>query len=94
MSKRILFLVLLFSGLYTVSMQAQVQGTLGKRFTDNWSVGIGGGPNVFFGDLKNNQFLPDVADPSELVFGGTFTLTKQLSHVFALRGQLLYGGLS
>lgn len=94
MSKRILFLVLLFSGLYAVSMQAQVQGTLGKRFTDNWSVGIGGGPNVFFGDLKNNQFLPDVADPSELVFGGTFTLTKQLSHVFALRGQLLYSELA
>jgi hypothetical protein len=73
---------------------SQTQGVLGKRFFDNWSVGIGGGPNIFFGDLKVHQFWPATTNMSEVKFGGTFTLTRQLSHVFAIRGQFLYSEIS
>ncbi|MCX6278018.1 MAG: SPOR domain-containing protein [Bacteroidetes bacterium] len=73
---------------------SQTQGVLGKRFFDNWSVGVGGGPNIFFGDLKVNQFWPVSADMNEWKFAGTFTLAKQLSHVFAIRGQFLYSEIS
>ncbi len=94
MTKQIKFLltILLLSG--SISLLAQTQGVLGKKFFDNWSVGIGGGPNIFFGDLKQQQFLPVTSNMNEVKFGGTFTLTKQLSHVFALRGQVLYSEIS
>jgi hypothetical protein len=85
--------VLLLAGC-TTSLFSQTQGVLGKRFFDNWSVGIGGGPNIFFGDLKVHQFWPANNNMNEWRFGGTFTLTKQFSHVFAVRGQFLYSGLS
>lgn len=73
---------------------SQTQGVLGKRFFDNWSVGVGGGPNIFFGDLKVYQFWPASSNMNEWKFGGTFTITKQLSHVFAIRGQFLYSEIS
>jgi len=87
------FTVLLLTTVH-LSLFSQTQGVLGKRFTDNWSVGIGAGPNIFFGDLKVFQFWPATSNMNEVKFGGTFTLTKQLSHVFALRGQFLYSELS
>ena len=73
---------------------SQTQGVLGKRFIDNWSVGVGGGPNIFFGDLKVFQFWPATSNMNEVKFGGTFTITRQFSHVFALRGQFLYSEIS
>lgn len=75
------------------SLFAQTQGVLGKKFINNWSVGVGGGPNIFFGDIKAKQFFPESSDPSEWKFGGVFNLNKQLSHVFSIRGQFLYSEL-
>jgi len=72
----------------------QTQGTLGRRFFSNWSVSISGGPNIFFGDLKVHRFWPANVNMNEWRFAGSFMLIRQLSHVFALRGQLLYGGIS
>ncbi len=93
---RKILVFLLIPGLSFLMLQAsgQTQGVLGKRFIDNWSVGLGGGPNIFFGDLKEQEFLPVTSDMNELKFGGTFTITRQLSHVFAIRGQLLYSEIS
>ena len=89
---RFLLFILLFSGM--ASLFSQTQGVLGKRFFDNWSVGIGAGPNIFFGDLKAYNFLPATSNMNEVKFGGTFTLTRQLRHVFAIRGQFLYSEIS
>ena len=83
---------LMFS--FSLSSFSQTQGVLGKRFFDNWSIGVGGGPNIFFGDLKVHKFWPAGTNMNELKFGGTFTLTRQLSHVFAIRGQFLYSEIS
>jgi hypothetical protein len=93
MNKRLLFLLFVLIALSTSSF-AQVQGVLGKKFYNNWSVGIGGGPNIFFGDLKATQFLPQSSNMNEWVGAANFTITKQLSHVFAIRGQVLYGELA
>ena len=87
-----LLLLLFFSG--SLSLFSQTQGVLGKRFFDNWSAGFGAGPGIFFGDLKVHRFWPATHDMSEVKFGGNFTLTRQLSHVFAIRGQFLYSELS
>ena len=94
MSRKIkyLYIILLIAG--AVPGYSQVQGILGKGFTDNWSFGVGAGPNIFFGDLKEQPFWPVTSNMNEVKFGGTATLTKQFSHVFALRGQFLYSELS
>ncbi|MCK9204226.1 MAG: SPOR domain-containing protein [Bacteroidales bacterium] len=73
---------------------AQTQGTLGKRFFSNWSIGIGGGPNIFFGDLKVYNFWPVSQYNNEWRFAGVFNLSRQFSHVFSVRAQALYGGIS
>jgi len=73
---------------------SQVQGQLSKRFFANWSVGVSGGPNIFFGDLKVHKFWPASTNMNEWRFAGSFYIIRQLSHVFSLRGQVLYGGIS
>ncbi|MCK9220179.1 MAG: SPOR domain-containing protein [Bacteroidales bacterium] len=93
--RKLLFLFFpLFPILFSPPAVAQTQGVLGRRFFSNWSVGIGGGPNIFFGDLKVNKFWPASENMNEWRYAGTFNLTRQLSHVFALRGQVLYGEIS
>jgi hypothetical protein len=91
MRKIILFLTLF---LCTITAQTQTQGALGKRFFDNWSVGVSGGPNIFFGDLKVNHFWPASNNMNEWRFAGSVYLIRQLSHVFSIRGQLLYGQIA
>jgi hypothetical protein len=91
MRKIILFLTLF---LCTITAQPQTQGALGKRFFDNWSVGVSGGPNIFFGDLKVNRFWPASNNMNEWRFAGSVYLIRQLSHVFSIRGQLLYGQIA
>ena len=94
MRKVILLSVIFLSVTLNNNLPAQTQGELGRRFFSNWSVGIGGGPNIFFGDLKVYDFWPVSTYMNEWRFAGTFTLTRQISHVFAVRGQLLYGEIS
>jgi hypothetical protein len=72
----------------------QTQGTLGRRFFSNWSISLSGGPNIFFGDLKVNRFWPANTNMNEWCFAGSFMLTRQISHVFAIRGQVLYGQIA
>ncbi len=78
----------------SLSALPQTQGSLGRSFFSNWSIGISGGPNIFFGDLKVNGFWPVSSNMDEWRYAGTFSLTRQLSHVFALRAQVMYGGIS
>lgn len=87
----LIILLLLF---FSSGAVAQTNGTLGKRFFNNWSVSLSGGPNIFFGDLKQNKFLPATSPINELRFAGTLSLNRQLSHIFMLRGQFLFGQLA
>ncbi|MEI6884049.1 MAG: SPOR domain-containing protein [Bacteroidota bacterium] len=94
MHKSTPLLIILFLLFFGSGAQAQTNGLLGKRFWDNWSVSLSGGPNIFFGDLKENNFFPATSPINELRFAGTLSLNRQLSHVFMLRGQFLYGQLA
>jgi hypothetical protein len=89
---RYLTIILLISS--SLAAFPQTQGVLGRRFFSNWSIGIAGGPNVFFGDLKVNDFWPVSTNMNEWRYAGTFSLTKQVSHVFAFRAQVMYGEIS
>jgi len=73
---------------------AQVQGELNRKFFGNWSVTLGGGPNIFFGDVKVNTFWPVNEYDNEWRFAGTFSLNRQLSYVFSVRAQVFYGEIA
>ena len=94
MHKSTPLLIILFLLFFGSGAKAQTNGLLGKRFWDNWSVSLSGGPNIFFGDLKEYNFFPATSPINELRFAGTLSLNRQLSHVFMLRGQFLYGQLA
>ena len=92
LSRFLIFLLLLS---FVSGLHSQTNGILGRKFFNNWSVSLSGGPNVFFGDLKMNPILPSTTPPTdELRFAGTFSLNRQLSHVFMLRLQVLYGEIA
>lgn len=85
---RYLLIFILFA--FPVSLVAQANIQPGPKFTDGWFIGLSTGPTFFSGDLNTNRFLPQSGD---LTFSGAFHFGRQLSHVFALRGQVLYGKL-
>ncbi|MCX6284144.1 MAG: hypothetical protein NTW31_07925 [Bacteroidetes bacterium] len=94
MHKQTPFLILLFLLFLGSRVESQTIGTLGKRFFDNWSISISGGPNIFFGDIKEYKYLPATSPINEIRYAGTLSLNRQLSHVFMLRGQFLWGQLA
>lgn len=94
MHKSISFLLLFILLLSSPRVVSQTNGDLGKGFFNNWSISLSGGPNIFFGDLKENKVLPATSPINEIRYAGTFSLNRQLSHVFMLRGQFLFGQLA
>jgi len=91
MRKSFLLFALLGFLLVPVISFSQTQGVLSKKWYGNWSVGVGAGPTIFYGDLNPYRIAPGISTFSEIKYAGTFSLIRQLSHVFALRGQALYG---
>ncbi|NQV03790.1 MAG: hypothetical protein HQ542_14160 [Bacteroidia bacterium] len=84
--KKILFIFLFIA--FPVYLSAQSNVKLGTRFGDNWFIGLTAGPTFFSGDLNTNRFLPQAGDWR---FAGSFIFGRQISHVFSLRGQVLFG---
>ncbi len=80
--------------LFTLPLYAQVQGDLSRKFFGNWSVTLGGGPNIFFGDVKVNPIWPVSENDNEWRFAGTVSLNRQISYVFTIRAQALYGEIA
>lgn len=91
MHKPTTFLILLLLLLLGSRVDSQTNGTLGNRFLNNWSMSISGGPTVFFGDIKEFKVLPATSPINEIRYAGTFSLNRQLSHIFMLRAQFLFG---
>jgi len=83
---KILLILILFA--FSVYLSAQSNVKLGPRFGDNWFMGISAGPTFFSGDLNTNRFLPQSGD---LTGAGSFIFGRKISHVFAMRGQVLFG---
>lgn len=59
-----------------------------------WQLNANGGTSLFFGDIKQYKYWPLEENENEWRFGGGFMLIKQISPVFGLRGQALFGQLS
>jgi len=61
------------------------------RFFNNWSINMNAGTTLFFGDI-NEYLISRYQSEWQLAYG--ITLSKQLTPVFGLRGQLLNGKIS
>ncbi len=81
-----LLTIINMSGSQTI--MAQQSGSYG------WKINLNGGPSLFFGDIKQYRIWPVTNDENEWRLAGGLTLSKQLSPVFDLRGQGIYGQLS
>jgi len=82
--------------LFIIILLIIVNSSYGQRIKPNrWYIVADGGISVFFGDVKRYDYVPDIEEsPSEIkpMFSGGFG--KEISKVFGVRSQFLYGGLS
>lgn len=88
-SKKIITILLFFALISVTEVYSQR-----SDFNKSWRLGVGGGPNLFCGDMETYRFIPAFNDKYEWKFGGDLSLEYKLTPVFGLRGQFLYAGLS
>lgn len=73
-----------------------INNAYAQRIKPNrWYISADGGVSVFFGDVKRYDYIPDVEEsPTEIkpMFSGS--VGKEISKVFGIRSQVVYGGLS
>jgi OOP family OmpA-OmpF porin len=65
-----------------------------SSFKSYWQINASGGTSLFFGDIKQYQFWPVSSNENEWRFAGGLMLNKQISPVFGIRGQVIYGNLA
>lgn len=65
-----------------------------SSFRGRWTLSIGGGPTLFFGDMKQYRYYPVTNYENEWRFGGNIMLERSVSPVFSIRGQGLYSELA
>ena len=59
-----------------------------------WELNYNLGTSLFFGDIKQNQWLPVSGTYGEWRIGTGFQFGRQISYVFGVRGQFLYGQIA
>jgi hypothetical protein len=86
---------LIYRLLLILSLCIIINSSFAQRIKpDRWYVSADGGISVFFGDVKRYDYIPDYESPSEIKPMFSANVGKEISKVFSLRGQFLYGGLS
>lgn len=90
---RNLLIPLVFLILIPTGIIAQSYNTT-SNFRSYWQLNTNGGSSLFFGDIKQYQIWPVSNNENEWRYAGGFQLNKQISPVFGLRGQVLFGQLS
>lgn len=65
-----------------------------SNFRSYWQIVANGGTSLFFGDIKQYQFAPVSNYENEWRFGAGVMLVKQVSPIFGIRGQFLYGSIA
>ena len=61
---------------------------------NRWIIKADGGVSVFFGDVKRYDYVPDHESPSEIQPMFSVSIGKEISKIFSVRGQFLFGKLS
>lgn len=82
-----LFVFLIFLST-TITAQSFNKGSSSKSY---WQINANFGTSLFFGDIKQYRIAPVSNYENEWRFAGGFQLVKQISPVFGIRGQGLFG---
>ncbi len=90
-NKVVLFVILFVFSSTFVSSQTYNKA---NSFKSYWQINVNGGTSLFFGDIKQYQYWPVSNNENEWRLGAGIQINRQLSPVFGLRGQALYGQLS
>ena len=61
---------------------------------NRWIIKADGGISVFFGDVKRYDIMPDYESPSEIQPMFSASIGKEISRIFSVRGQFVFGNLS
>jgi len=72
----------------------QAQSIHKSNFAPYWQLHLTAGTSLFFGDIKQNKFWPVSKDKNEWRMGTAVEISRQLSPVFGIGAQALYGQLS
>jgi hypothetical protein len=64
------------------------------NFRPQWSLNVSAGTSLFFGDIKQYQYVPVSNYENEWRFAGGLQLGYQISPVVGLRGQGIFGKLA
>ena len=66
-----------------------------QRISPNrWFIKADAGMSIFFGDVKRYDYMPDFQSPSEVQPAFSAGFGKELSNIFSIRTQFLFGKLS
>ncbi len=65
-----------------------------EKFHNYWKVTLHGGPSIFYGDIKQNKWLPVTSNVNELRFAGGVNLEFQFSAPVSIGLQATYGNLA
>jgi len=65
-----------------------------SSFVSHWQAQVDAGTSLFFGDIKQYQWWPVYNYENEWRMGFGLQLNKQVSPIFGIRGQFLYGQLA
>jgi len=95
LTKNYVKLLLVFFLLTVVIKSATAQNfSPNSSFVSHWQIQVDGGSSLFFGDIKQYQWWPVYNNENEWRFAVGMQLNKQISPVFGIRGQGLYGQLA
>lgn len=86
--------LLCFILLVTAQLRAQSFNSNVPTSSSPWSLNVSGGTSIFFGDIKQYDYIPVSDYENEWRFGGGLQFGYQVSPVLGLRLQGLYGKLA
>lgn len=90
---RYLFLFIIVLFIFTEQSNGQSYNKT-SNFRSYWQINVNGGTSLFFGDIKQYQIAPVSNNENEWRFAGGLMLNKQVSPIFGIRGQFVYGNLA
>ncbi|MBS4056116.1 MAG: hypothetical protein KGZ82_02225 [Bacteroidales bacterium] len=76
------------------NVQAQAISSTTTGEGGKWRIGLGVGPSLFFGDVKQYPYYPVTNFENEWRIGGNVLLERELSPAVSLRGQGLYAQMA
>jgi len=87
-------LLIVFALIVTLKTTEAQNPSTGNGFSSYWQIQAEGGSSLFFGDIKQYQWWPVNNYENEWRFALGIQLNKQISPVFGIRGQGIYGQLA